>query len=286
MSLFDAVRSEHVKAAIEEYDAMGGDAFLRRYGFGPSKEYRLWDQGQSYDSKAILGVARRHAEGTAAKASEFSGGVDGAAQKLTELGFTVFPISAAATKFERPDAGEWQEASEVGAEEAQTAWAASAHVALREVAGRYHGLVTQKELAGLVQMSSGIRTRQQMHYWIGGVLARVARECASQDEPLLSALCVNADGSVGDSYAAAVTELRGKKEIVGDPDDHAAQERLDCYRHFGAEMPDHGGRAALVPKYAEARSRLRRTAAQTKEASVCPNCNFAVPATGECDNCG
>lgn len=286
MALFEDVRAEHVQAAIEEYDAMGGDAFLRRYGFSPSKEYLLWDQGQSYDSKAILGVALRHAEGTAAKSSEFNGGVDGAAQVLTELGFTVFPISATAMKFERPDHGEWREASEVGAEEAQAAWATSAHAALREVAGRYQGLVTQKELAGLVQMSSGIRTKQQMHYWIGEVLIRVARECAAQGEPLLSSLCVNADGSVGDSYAAAVRELRGEDEIVGDPDDHAARERFACHQHFGAEFPPDGGRAALVPKYAEARSRLRRTAAQTKEASVCPNCNMAIPATGDCDNCG
>lgn len=265
---------------------MGGDTFVRRYGFGPSKEYLLWDQGQSYDSKAILGVALRHATGKAASSSEFHGGVRGAAQVLTELGFTVFPISATATKSDRPGADEWREASEVGTEEAHAAWATSAHEALREVAARYHGLVTQKELAGLVQMSSGIRTRQQMHYWIGDVLARVARACASEGEPLLSSLCVNADGSVGDSYADVVTELRGKKEIVGDPDDHAAHERFECHRHFGAEMPDDGGRSALVPKYAEARSRLRRTAAQTKEASVCPTCNMAVPATGECDNCG
>ena len=137
---------------------MGGDLFVRRYGFGPSKEYLLWDQGQSYDSKAILGVALRHATGKAASSSEFHGGVRGAAQVLTELGFTVFPISASATKSERPGDDEWREASEVGAEEAQAAWATSAHEALREVAGRYHGLVTQKEFAGLVQMSSGIRT--------------------------------------------------------------------------------------------------------------------------------
>ena len=265
---------------------MGGDLFVRRYGFGPSKEYLLWDQGQSYDSKAILGVALRHATGKAASSSEFHGGLRGAAQVLTELGFTVFPISATATKSERPGGDEWREASEVGAEEAQAAWATSAHEALREVAARYHGLVTQKELAGLVQMSSGIRTKQQMHYWIGEVLIRVARACAAQDEPLLSSLCVNADGSVGDSYAVAVLELRGEDAIVGDPDDHAAQERFECHQRFGAEMPDDGGRSALVPKYAEARSRLRRTAAQTKEPSVCPTCNMAVPATGECDNCG
>jgi hypothetical protein len=182
--------------------------------------------------------------------------------------------------------GEWREASEVGTEEAHAAWTSSAHEALREVAGRYHAVVTYKDLAGLVQMSTGIRTRQATHYWIGQVLARVSRECARQDEPLLSSLCVNATGSVGGGYAVAVRELRGEHALVGDPDDHAARERLDCYRHFGATLPDGGGRPALVPKYAEARSRLRRTAAQTKESPVCPSCNFAIPPTGVCDNCG
>jgi hypothetical protein len=283
---FDDVRAEHVNAAIEEYDALGGDAFLRRYGFGRSREYLLWQQGQCYDSKAILGVALRHAEGRLATWSHSNGGVTGAAQVLTELGFTVFPISAGALQAEHPGDGEWREASVVGSEEAHAAWASSAYEALREVATRYHGLVTSKELAGLVQMSTGIRTRQLTHYWIGEVLVRVSRECARQDEPLLSSLCVNATGSVGDGYAVAVRELRGEDEIVGDPDDHAARERLDCYRHFGATIPDGGGRPALVPKYAEARSRLRKTSAQTKQADVCPTCNMAIPPTGVCDNCG
>jgi len=286
MALFEDVRAEHVNAAIEEYDALGGDAFLRRYGFGRSKEYLLWQQGQSYDSKAILGVALGNAEGRPATRTESNGGVTGAAQVLTDLGFTVIPISASALQSEHPGPDAWREASELGSEEAHAAWASSAHEALSQVATRYHGLVTSKELAGLVQMSTGIRTRQLTHYWIGEVLLRVSRECAGQEEPLLSSLCVNATGSVGDGYAAAVRELRGEDEIVGDPDDHAARERLECYRHFGATIPDDGGRPALVPKYAEARSRLRRTSAQTKQAAVCPSCNMAIPPTGVCDNCG
>ena len=93
MALFEDVRAEHVNAAIEEYDALGGDAFLRRYGFGRSQEYLLWQQGQTYDSKAILGVALGHAEGRPATSSEFNGGVTGAAQVLSDLGFTTDPLS-------------------------------------------------------------------------------------------------------------------------------------------------------------------------------------------------
>ena len=270
---------------MKEYDELGGDAFLRRHGLARSKEYSLWDQGQTYDSTAILGVALRRAEGTSTASPEPNGGVTGAAQVLTDLGFTVLPIAASATLSERPDGGEWRDAADVGTEEAQAAWATSAHEALREVASRYHGLVTSRELAGLVQIATGIRTKQQTHRWIDQVLLRVARECESDGEPLLSSLCVNASGSVGDGYAAIVRELRGEDEIVGDPDDHAARERLACYVEFGADVPEGGGRAALVPKYAEARSRMRRTTAQTKVADVCPTCNMAIPPTGVCDNC-
>ena len=285
MVTFDDVQAEHVQAAMKEYDELGGDAFLRRYGLAHSRDYLIWDRGASYDSKAILGVALSHAEGKEPTRAVSNGEVTGAAQVLTDLGFTVIPIAASSQLSERPDGGEWREATDVGVEESQTAWATSAHEALRDVAGRYQGLVTSKELAGLVQISTGIRTKQQTHRWIDGVLARVARECASQDEPLLNSLCINAAGSVGEAYAAVVRELRGDGEIDGDPDDHAARERLECYRHFGAEMPDDGGQPALVPKYAEARSRLRRISAQTKEATVCPTCNFAIPPTGVCDNC-
>ncbi len=285
MPLFEDVRPEHVNAAIEEYDELGGDAFLRRYGFGRSTEYLLWQEGQSYDSKAILGVALRHAVGRPATSAEFNGGVSGAAQVLTDLGFTVIPMAASAKLAERPEDDPWREASEVGPDASQEAWAASAYDTLRDVAGRYHALITYAELAGVVQTATGIRTRQLRQHWIGEVLRRVSRECAGKDEPLLSSLCVNASGSVGDGYEVVVRELRGEDEIVGDPDDHAARERLACYVAFGADVPEDGGRAALVPKYAEARSRLRRTTAQTKVADVCPTCNMAIPPTGVCDNC-
>src|ERR1044072_7948374 len=214
MALFEDVRPEHVRAAIEEYDELGGDAFLRRYGFGRSREYLLWDQGQSYDSKAILGVSLRYAVGRPAEWSTFNGGVTGAAQVLADLGFTVIPISADAVLSERPGGETWREASEVGSEAALSAWARSAHEGLLEVAKHYHGLMTYKELAGLVQISTGIRTHQQMHHWIGRVLGQVSRDCARKGEPQLSSLCVNGSGSVGQGYAVAVRELRGEAEVA------------------------------------------------------------------------
>ncbi|MGH3245759.1 MAG: hypothetical protein ACRDOI_06030 [Trebonia sp.] len=46
-----------VERAIKEYDELGRDAFLHRYGFGPAVFYDLVHAGRKYDPKAIAGVA-------------------------------------------------------------------------------------------------------------------------------------------------------------------------------------------------------------------------------------
>ena len=86
---WNLVSRSHVFAAMKECDNLGSKEFLRRYGFGRAVAYTLWHQGQEYDSKAILGVAYLHATGIAARSDEFSGGKDGAAKVLTDLGFDV-----------------------------------------------------------------------------------------------------------------------------------------------------------------------------------------------------
>jgi mycothione reductase len=45
-----------VLAAIHEYDEVGQDVFLGRYGFAPSKEHVVRHADQSYDSKVLLGA--------------------------------------------------------------------------------------------------------------------------------------------------------------------------------------------------------------------------------------
>jgi hypothetical protein len=115
------------------------------------------------------------------------------------------------------------------------------------------------------------------------VLTRVAAECARRDEPLLSSLCVTTDGSVGASYGPAVLAATG--EAPADPDEHAAQERLRCHRHWGADLPEGGGVAALTPKLAATRGRERKIRAQEKVHAHCPACNLQLPATGVCDDC-
>ena len=89
MVAWSAVSRTHVLAAIKEYDELGQDEFLDRYGFAPSHEYVLRHADHSYDSKAILGAAVAHATGTAATSEEVSGGKASATEVLRNLDFTV-----------------------------------------------------------------------------------------------------------------------------------------------------------------------------------------------------
>ena len=283
MSRLAAVDAAHVRQAVHEYDELGADAFLRRHGFDKALQHVLWHEGKGYDSKAIVGVAHRYATGTPLRAADFSGGRDGAARHLWSLGFEVVP-ERDDTDLLPPPGGEWRDVADVGVDRARQIWAEHARDVLLEVATHYHTTVTYRELAGLVQARSGIRTRKLVHYWIGDVLHLVARGCAERGEPLLSALCVNSSGSVGEAYVKSVVELRG--ELAGDGDEQAAVERLACHRHAGAAMPADGGRPALTPQLATTRTRERRAALADRPALVCAACNMALPASGDCDGCG
>src|SRR3954470_21186168 len=96
---------------------------------------------------------------------------------------------------------EQRDANQVGFSVAREAWAEAARPVLLEAAGRYRATVTYKQLAAAVQESTGITTTQLMPHWICGVLAPGNRYCQPRDEPLLSSLCVSAQGSVGQGYA-------------------------------------------------------------------------------------
>jgi 5-methylcytosine-specific restriction protein A len=84
-----------VLQAIGEFDALGRDAFLQKYGFGKSRGYFLQQGGKPYDSKAIAGSAHGHIGGAFAplSASEFSGGDKTVAKRLRDLGFSVLEPS-------------------------------------------------------------------------------------------------------------------------------------------------------------------------------------------------
>jgi hypothetical protein len=288
---FSRVDSTDVLLALTEHDELGSEAFLDTYGFEPTRTHLLLHEGKTYDAKAILGVAHGYATGTAATTDDFSGGLEGAVKVLEGLGFEIA----------RPEP---RDASDIGSAAARAAWAETARPVLLEAAGRYRATVTYKKLAAAVQESSGITTSLPMHQWIGDVLARVTDECQSRGEPLLSSLCVSIQGSVGQGYADAVEHARGSRPA--DPDDHAANERLDCYRHWQADgLPRDGGTPLRTAHFAIARkaarpsttrpsaprkapARASKPAAEApapKPVRLCPTCFTQVPASGVCDYC-
>lgn len=173
----------------------------------------------------------------------------------------------------------------VSASDALIAWVRQARPALERTAKTYHATITYKELAEEVQSESGIRTRRLLQHWIGDVLGAVAHDCYAAGEPLLSALCVRADGSVGPGYGIAVVENFGGEPPV-DRDIHAAEERFKCYEHFGAAMPEDGGRPSLTKQIAAARLRAtRRVSPAEAIRPMCPNCHLMLPVSGQCDSC-
>jgi 5-methylcytosine-specific restriction enzyme A len=86
------VNRDDVLAAIAEFDGLGRDAFLAKYGMGKATGYLLHYGGNEYDSKAILAAAHGHHKGLAPLASdEFYGGESDAVKYLRRLGFVVPP---------------------------------------------------------------------------------------------------------------------------------------------------------------------------------------------------
>ena len=238
MPELEKVQRQHVLQAITEHDEVGSDAFLEFYGFAPPGEHVLLHEGHTYDARAIVGVAHGHAAGYRLQPEELSTGRDGAAHVLQVLGFEVdgphLPRLA------------YTNAATVGTEHARATWALAARELLMETAERYHAVVSHQQLADFVQRRSLIRTSQQPQHWIGDVLSRICAECDRRREPFLAALCVDSHGRVGVAYRNAVELHRG--HTLDDPETQAAEERLDCYRHFGAVLPPGGGVPAMPPQ--------------------------------------
>jgi hypothetical protein len=128
---------------------------------------------------------------------------------------------------------------------AMKGWTRAALRVLERVAATYGATVRYQALAEEVQAATGIRTRTDVSSWVSSMLDSVDRICHRRRQPLLSSLVVSTDGTVGPAYAAVIQELRGF--TPPDPDLHAAGERLDCYRYFGADIPPDDGEAGFTP---------------------------------------
>ena len=184
-------------------------------------------------------------------------------------------------------AGRWVNASVIGPEAARATWALAARERLLEVATEYHATISYKELADFVQERSLVRTQQLHMHWIGDVLTRVSLACIENGEPLLSSLCVDSRGRVGAGYTVVVEDHR--REALAHPDEHAAKERLACYRFFGAELPEGGGVPAMPVVAQPTRSRApsssgtsrrRTTAGATGSASATATAGPATRSAG------
>lgn len=174
----------------------------------------------------------------------------------------------------------------VSMNDALSAWEPFAIALLTDTAKKYNGFVTYKQLADTVQGQSGIRHDGLLTNWIGSLLGRVIDHCVKEQIPQLSALCVREDGTVGPGYRHAAS-VSGEQDAISldQLDDHAARTRLECYRHFGAELPPGGGEPTLTPRAKAARDWKKAQAKLDEPPRVCPTCFTVLPVTGICDNC-
>lgn len=195
----------------------------------------------------------------------------------------------------------WVEAATIGSEAAHQTWALAATQVLEQVASEYHGVISIGLLGSRLQERSRIRTKAPARQWLGDVLFRVTSDCFERRQPNLSSLVVDEAGFMPDWYADTVLHLRGTRPT--DPEQHAAEERLDCYREFAADLPAGGGTPALPPRtqrvarVSASRSSSprapreprvaapRRVAATDVMPKICPTCFMALPSSGRCDNC-
>lgn len=88
---YQQIQADAVLAAITEFDQLGREEFLKRYGFGPAQSYFLFYNGKYYDSKALLGVAHRFQfpELGILPSKAFSGGENTVKSHLEEIGFNI-----------------------------------------------------------------------------------------------------------------------------------------------------------------------------------------------------
>lgn len=104
----DVTSRDAVLRAMREYDELGRDAFLAKYGFSRSTKFVVSDDGREYDSKALLAAAHGFQyPDQGALPNNFSGG-EQTTSRLRTLGFTITspsesPIAPPSVGFSRED---------------------------------------------------------------------------------------------------------------------------------------------------------------------------------------
>jgi hypothetical protein len=103
MALSDLTSPNAVLQALDEFDQLGREKFLSKYGFNRARSYFLVRDGRGYDSKAVAGAAHgyQHPRLGALRAADLSGGDATVRARLEDLGFKVV-VSEPAARGVRP----------------------------------------------------------------------------------------------------------------------------------------------------------------------------------------
>ena len=96
MTLAALTSRQAVLEAITEFEQIGREAFLSKYGFGKSRSYFIVHDGTRYDSKAVAGAAYgfEHPSEGPLTPDQFSGGEQTVARRMKQLGFNIKRIAS------------------------------------------------------------------------------------------------------------------------------------------------------------------------------------------------
>jgi hypothetical protein len=151
---------------------------------------------------------------------------------------------------------------------------------LEDVASRYGDYITYGELAEYLFERTNVRTDQRLEYWIGHVLGMVLDYCATMGLPALPALVVQKKtGMVCLGFSAWLPQIglpaTQEPKVL---EWVAAQERLKCYRYFGANVPPEA-RPTPTREYATLLDRDERSASKRTPVTeaTCPECGTVLP---------
>lgn len=92
MALADIKSPKAIRQAVAEFDRIGREKFLTKYGFGKARRFFLEVGGKLYDSKAIIGAAYgyEHPNRGPLKSEDFTGGESTVKPRLEALGFRIY----------------------------------------------------------------------------------------------------------------------------------------------------------------------------------------------------
>jgi hypothetical protein len=93
LALAELTSPQAVEQALDEFDQLGRDAFLEKYGFGRARRYFIRRDGSTTTRRLLREPPSASSIQSEAplRSNEFTGGEHGAKAKLEELGFDVVP---------------------------------------------------------------------------------------------------------------------------------------------------------------------------------------------------